>query len=184
MDLISRAKSITLTPVAEWPVIEREPTDTSALFIRYAVPLAAASAVAKFIGLGLIGAMIGYRLGFVTALSSALSGFIFSLIGIFLVGKLAAYLAPQFGGVADETAAMKLVVYSHTPAWLASLFIIIPPLGFLAILGLWGIYVLWMGVGPMLKVPEDKKLIFVLAMAACGIVASIIIGALAALVSL
>ncbi len=184
MDLIPRAKAITLSPVAEWPVIAAEGSDTAALFTKYAVPLAAASAVAKFIGLGLIGAMLGYRLGIVTALSSAISGFIFSLIGIFLVGKLAAFLAPKFGGVADDAAAMKLVIYSHTPAWLASLFFVIPILGFLGILGLWGIYVLWVGVGPLMKVPEDKKIVYVLALAACAIVASIIIGALAAMVSL
>ena len=178
MDLIPRAKAIILSPATEWRVIASEPNDAQALYLRYAVPLAAASALAAFIGLSLIGRFMGYDRSLVSALTSAIVGFIFSMVSLFVVSKLVAFLAPKFGGVADDGAALKLVVYANTPGWVASLFFVIPPLGFLAILGLWGVYVFWLGVGPMLRVPDDKKLVFVLALAATAIVINLIVGAI------
>lgn len=178
MDLIPRAKAIILSPASEWRVIASEPNDAQALYLRYAVPLAAASALAAFIGLSLIGRFMGYERGIISALTSAVVGFIFSMVSLFVVSKLAAFLAPKFGGVADDGAALKLVVYANTPGWVASLFFVIPPLGFLALLGLWGIYVFWLGVGPMMKVPDDKKIVYVLALAATAIVLNLIIAAI------
>ncbi len=178
MNLIPRAKAIILAPTNEWPVIAAEPNDATGLYLGYAVPLAAASALASFIGLSMIGRMLGYAGGFGWALSASVMGFIFSMISIFAISKLAAFLAPKFGGVADDGAALKLVVYANTPGWVASLFFIIPPLGFLAILGLWGVYVFWLGVGPLLRVPEDKKFTYVLALAASAIVLNLIISAI------
>lgn len=176
MELIPRAKAIILSPATEWRAIAAEPNDAQALYLRYAVPLAAASALAAFIGLALIGRIFGYPSAIGSAFFSAIVGFFFSLIGIFIVAKLAAFLAPKFGGVADDGAALKLVVYSNTAGWLASLFLIIPPLGFLVILGLYGVYLFWTGVGPMLRVPNDKKLVFVLALVATAIVLNLLIG--------
>ena len=178
MELIPRAKAIILSPVTEWRVIAAEPNDAQALYLRYAVPLAAASALAAFIGLVLIGSWFRVRAPIGSALFSTIIGFVFSLVSIFIVAKLAAFLAPKFGGVGDDGAALKLVVYSNTAGWLASLFFIIPPLGFLAILGLYGIYLFWTGVGPMLRVPDDQKLVFVLALAAIAIVLNLLIGLL------
>jgi len=176
MELIPRAKAIILTPDTEWRVIAAEPNDAQALYLRYAVPLAAASALAGFIGLAMIGALFGVRAPIGAALTSAIVGFFFSLVSIFIVAKLAAFLAPKFGGVGDDGAALKLVVYANTAGWLASLFLIIPPLGFLALLGLYGLYLFWTGVGPMLRVPDSQKLVFVLALGAAAIVLNLLIG--------
>ena len=176
MELIPRAKAIILSPVTEWRVIASEPDDAQALYLRYAVPLAVASALAAFIGLALVGRFFGFPAAIGSAFFSAIVGLVFSLVSIFIVAKLAAFLAPKFGGVADDGAALKLVVYSNTAGWLASLFFIVPPLGFLALLGLYGIYIFWTGVGPMLRVPDDQKLMFVLALAAIAIVLNLLIG--------
>jgi hypothetical protein len=176
MDLIPRVKSIILSPAAEWPTIAREPNDAMALYLRYIIPLAGAAALASFIGLSMIGRMLGYGGGFFWAFGSSVMGFVFSMISIFVISKLAAFLAPKFGGVADDGAALKLVAYANTPGWVASLFFLIPPLGFLALLGLWGVYVFWLGVGPMLRVPDDKKLVFVLALAGSAILLNMLLG--------
>jgi len=168
MTLIEWAKAIILSPASEWPVIAAEPNDATGLYLRYAAPLAAASALASFTGLG-------WALG---GSVSSVMGFIFSMISLFVIARLAAFLAPKFGGVADEGAALKLVIYANTPGWVASLFFIVPPLGFLALLGLWGIYVFWLGVGPLLHVPPEQKFTYVLALAAAAILLNLIISAL------
>lgn len=170
MQLIPRAQAILTAPATEWRVIAAEPNDAQALYLQYAVPLAAASALGGFLAL-LRFAGIG------AALTSAIVGFLFSLLIIFIVAKLAAFLAPKFGGVGDDGAALKLVVYSNTASWLASIFIFIPFIGpILALFGLYGIYIFWTGVGPMLRVPDDKKLVFVLALAAAAIALNLLIG--------
>lgn len=172
MQLIQRAQAILISPKTEWPIIAAEPNQSQALYLRYALPLAAASALAGFL------ALVGIA-GFGPALTSAFVGLVFSLLSIFLVAKLAAFLAPKFGGVGDDGAALKLVVYSNTAGWVASLFIFIPVLGWLlALFGLYGIYLFWTGVGPMLRVPEDRKLVFVLSLAAIAIILNLLIGAI------
>ena len=142
MQLIPRVQAIITSPNTEWRVIAAEPNDAQALYLQYAVPLAAASALAGFIALLRVAGIGG-------ALTSAIVGFLFSLLSIFIVAKLAAFLAPKFDGVGDEGAALKLVVYSNTAGWLASLLIFIPFIGpVLALFGLYGIYLFWTRGGP------------------------------------
>ena len=55
---------------------------------------------------------------------------------------------------------MKLSAYSFTPTWLAGIFLLMPGLRFLAILGLYAIFLLWRGLGPLMRVPKDKTLLY------------------------
>ena len=60
-------------------------------------------------------------------------------------------LAPTFSGQKNQENAMKLAVYSMTPAWLAGVFALIPGLGFLRLLALlYSVYVFWLGL-PILE---------------------------------
>ena len=45
MNLIERAKSILLQPPTTWATIDAEPTDAATLYTRYAMVLAAATAI-------------------------------------------------------------------------------------------------------------------------------------------
>jgi hypothetical protein len=63
MDIIARAKAITLNPAVTWPVIEAETHDAKSLFVPYMLILAAIPAIASFIGLSLVG-MGGFGFGF------------------------------------------------------------------------------------------------------------------------
>ena len=52
----------------------------------------------------------------------------------------------------------KTAAYAFTPGWLASLFVLIGGLGALLPLlaGLYGIYLLYLGLPTMMKCPQDK----------------------------
>jgi len=66
-------------------------------------------------------------------------------------------LAPTFGASRNPANALKLAVYSHTPCWLAGIFLLSPGLWVLRILGLYGLYLMWLGLPVLMKAPSSEK---------------------------
>lgn len=162
MNLVERAQAIILKPKEEWVKIKGEPTPIAQLFMGYAAILAAIPAIAQFIGYGLIGISVpfvgSYRFGLGTALIRAIVYYVLILASAYVFGMVINALAPSFGSKPSVENAMKLAVYSMTPAWIGGVFYIIPALGILAILAsLYGLYVLYLGfASPMMDTPKDK----------------------------
>jgi len=177
--LVERAKAIILKPKTEWLVIDRETVPSGDIFTRYAVPLAAIGPVATFIGSQVFGYGV-FGSSLMGSLSMAISGFVLSLIGLFIVSFIADKLAPKFGGVASSRNAFKLVAYSMTASWLAGIFNLVPALGFLAILGLYSFYLFYVGAAPLMKVPAEKALTYTIVTVLCVIVIYITIWAITA----
>ena len=161
MTLVDRVKNICLTPATEWGVIAGETTPTGTLISGYVVPLAAIGAVAGFISASLIGSLIFGRAGIGLGLTAAVITFISAIVGVVIVSLIINALAPSFGGEKNSAQAMKVAVYSFTPAWVAAAFRILPILGsLLALLGaLYGLYPPGhLGLPRLMKSPEDKTL--------------------------
>jgi hypothetical protein len=166
MELLDRIKAILLTPRIEWRLIAQEKGEASALFIRYVAILALIPALARFIGTSLIG-------GYAPILSSLLGALVTYLSAFAVVYALALIinaLAPTFGAQKNFAAALKLAVYSLTPAWLAGIFLLVPGLSFLVILGLQGVYLLWVGLPILLQVPAEKTLPYAAVLAGCALI--------------
>lgn len=180
MNLFERVKGILLNPRAEWAIIEREPGDMAYLFMNYVAILAAIPAVCGFIGSSLIGISLPglgtVRVPIVTGLVGAVVGYLLTFAMVYIVALLADLLAPTFQGQKNFENALKLVVYSYTPAWLVGVFLLIPSLGFLTILGLYGLYLLWTGIPPLMKAPQEKSIVYTLAIIVCAIVIGLIVG--------
>jgi hypothetical protein len=75
----------------------------------------------------------------------------------------------QRGGRRDFNNAFKLAVYSFTPVWMAGVFLVLPGLHFLALLGCYGAYLLWLGLPRLTKVPEDQAANFTAVIVACAL---------------
>ncbi len=181
--MIDRVKAVLLKPKETWLVIAAEPATAGDLFRSYAVPLAAIGPVAGFIGgqvfgYGAFG--FSYRPTLIGGLATALVGYVLALVGVFVLAFIANFLAPKFDGVADNTAAMKLVVYSMTASWVAGVFGLIPALGILAIVGLYSFYLYYLGATPVMKVPEAKAGGFTAVTVVCALVIYLVIGAISA----
>ena len=73
--------------------------------------------------------------------------------------------------------ALKVAAYSSTAAWLAGIFILIPALGFLQILGLYSLYLLYLGLPRLMKTPEDKALVYTAIVIVAAFVIFAVIGA-------
>jgi hypothetical protein len=186
MSIVDRVRNICLSPATEWPVIAGEETTTGALLSGYAAPLAAIGAVAGFIGGSVIGRSVPFtgttfRVPFFAGIGMAIFAFVMALVAVFVLSLIIDFLAPTFGGQKSSIQAMKLAVYSYTPAWVAGVLQILPFLGILGLLaGLYGIYLLYLGLPKLMKNPEDKSVGYTAVVMVCAIVLYIVIGSVSA----
>jgi hypothetical protein len=171
MKLVERVKAIMLAPRAEWKAIEQEPSRLSDLFIHYVAILAAIPEVARFVGQSFIG---GYA-PIVPNLVRAVIVYLVTFAMVYIIAGVIDLLARRFGGQKSFPNAVKLSVYSHTPLWLAGIFLLIPGLNFLLILGLYGFYLLWTGLPLLMKVPNDKALPYAVFVTACALIPAIVL---------
>jgi hypothetical protein len=185
MAMIERIKGICFKPKTEWDAIAEEETSSVDLFTGYAVPLAAIPPIAGFIGGSLIGRSMpfvgSYRVPMVSGLVMAVFTFVMALVGVFIVSLIVNALAPSFGAEKNSRQALKIAVYSYTPAWVAGVLQILPMLGLLAVLaGLYGLYLLYLGLPRLMKCPQEKAVGYTAVVVVCAIVLSIIVGAVGA----
>jgi hypothetical protein len=170
MQLVSRATAILATPRTEWPLIAREPAQLS-LLISYVAILAAIPAVAGFIGKSLIG---GYT-PILAGLLSAVIAYVTMFAVIYLIAGLIDLLAPRFGGERNFSNALKLAVYAHTPFWLAGIFLLVPGLHFLLVLGLYGVHLLWTGLPVLMRTPQYRLLPYTMIVAVGALVPAVML---------
>ncbi len=175
MDIVSRVKNIITTPQTEWPVIATEQTDPPTLYTTYIILLAAIPPLATFVSLSLWG-IAGFRpIG--TFFFSAVAQYIFTLIGVAIMGFIFAKLAPSFGGQDDVNQGLKLAAYAATPGWVAAIFILIPAVGWIVALvgAIYGLYVLYLGIPVLMKNPQEKTLVYAVAAIVVAIVISFVL---------
>lgn len=184
-NLIERIKNVLLTPQAEFDRIAAEPADVNKLYIGYALPLAVLAALCGFIGMSIFGIM-GLRVGIVPGLVGAVLQVVMALAGVFVLAFVTNALAPSFGSQQDQGQAHKLAVYASTASFLASVFTIFPPLAMLAIVGLYSLALLFIGLPRLMKTPEDKRIgYFATIIVVCivvGIVMSVVLGSVRAMI--
>jgi hypothetical protein len=181
--LIARVKSILLTPKTEWPVIAGETATAGGLYTGYIMLLAAVPVICSFLKSSLIGYSVPFlgtmHIGMGMALSAAVTGYVLSLVGVYVVALIVNALAPNFGGQKDSVQALKVVTYSYTASWIAGIGMLIPGLGFLVLLaGLgYGIYLLYLGLPVTMKCPPEKATGYTAVTIIAAIVLYIVIGA-------
>jgi hypothetical protein len=181
MTLSERVKQILVSPEAAWPEIRAEPATIESLFRGYVMPLAAIPAVAGFVGGSVLGySMMGmhYRVPFISGLLSAAVSYGLSLAGVYILAMIIDALSATFASRKDSVLAMKLAAYSHTASWVAGVFLAIPGLRFLSLFGLYGFYLFYKGLGPVMGTPDDKRLPYTIAVAVSAILVFVVIGML------
>ena len=184
MDLQTRAVNILTQPQTEWSVIASESTDVATLYRGYIMLLAAIPPVASYIGMTVFGIglplMGRYRVGIVQGFTSAVVQYVLALVGVYVASIVIDKLAPTFQSQSNAIQALKLVAYASTAAWLAGALNVIPALSPLVILGgLYGIYLFYLGVAPLMKTPTDKIIPYMVVSAVVVIVVTFVTGAVA-----
>jgi hypothetical protein len=159
-NIVDHVKGILTQPKLEWPVIDAEPTSIADIYRNYVVILAAIPAICSAIGLFLMGAGL-FRFSTSYIVGQAILSYVLTLVGVYIFALILEALAPSFGGTKDRVKAFKLAAYSWTAAWVAGVVLIIPLLGILVLLAaIYGFYILYLGVPVLMKVPEDKSVVY------------------------
>lgn len=160
MGIMGRIKGLLVSPESEWAVIDAQGPSVFEIYRNYVLPLALIPPVASFLG----GYFFGFgasphevaHLTFSGGLIRAGLQYALSLPLLFVVAFVLSSLAPHFEGESNDARALALTAYSYTPAWLASLFGLVPHLRWLDILGLYGLYIFYHGLPRMLRCPKDN----------------------------
>jgi len=178
--LIERIKAILLRPRGEWPRIAAEPATVPSLYSDYIFYVAAIPAVCTFLGSLIFGYGFGIRTSLFEALWAAALQYGLALGGVYVFAMIIDMLAPRFGGVRDSVGALKLAAYSATASWVAGVFMLVPALSFLTILGLYSLYLLYTGAPVLMRVAQDRAMGFTGAIIAVGVVMGIVVALLLA----
>lgn len=179
--LIERVKKLLLKPKEEWAIIDSEKASISGLFLSYIMILAAIPAILQLIfslifGYSMLG--ITYRPPIGTALGTAISQYLLSLVSVAILALVIDALAPHFSAQKNRIQAFKVAAYAATAAWLASGIAQIPGLGFLAIFGIYSLYLLYLGLPLLMKAPADKAVTYTIVVVLVAAVVAMIAGML------
>lgn len=175
MNLVERAKNIIMTPKTEWHVIEGESPNIGHIMTGYVLPLSLIPAVAKIIGLAFIGGVLSVSY----SIASGVVTFVVAVLSVYLVAYVIDFLAPNFGSQKNLGRAFQLVAYSSTPGWVAGALNVFPFLGWVVMLAsLYGLYLLYLGLPPMMKTPQDKVVIFLIIAIVAVFVVYAVVGAI------
>ena len=186
MDLINRVKQILVSPKTEWQTIDSE-NDTSVIVLtKYVLLLAAIPAVAAFIGYGVIGySVFGFRVASVDwGIRQAIIQYVTMVGGVYLTALVINLLSENFGSKKSFDKAFSLVAYAYTPAFIGGVFNIYYSLSIVASLAsIYSLYLLYVGLTPMMKTPDDKRTSYFVVSLLVMVAASVILGlVLAALI--
>jgi hypothetical protein len=158
--MVERIKRLLMSPAEEWRRIDVEPDTAKGVFMRWAVPLAAIPAICSFIGMQVFGIgafLVHFRPSLIWSLISSGLGYVGALAGVWVLALVIDALAPNFGSAKNQDQAMKVAAYSYTAAWVAGVFSLIPALALIGgLLGLYSLYLLWIGLPILMKTPADK----------------------------
>jgi hypothetical protein len=182
MNLVDRAKNMILTPKTEWFVVDAETPDPPKILTGYIIPLVLLGAAAAFIGYGLIGfSMFGVKIaGINWGIYYAVNQIVMGIASVYITAFVVDALAPSFGSEKNFGKSFQLVAYGATPSLLAGIFAILPMLATIAGLAaiIYTVYIWYLGIGPLKRTPEDKRVVYLVIIFIVLIVVYAIIGAI------
>jgi len=175
--MAARIGGLFADPRSEWARIGADRESAQDVIRTLVLPLAAIGPVARAIGSLVFGwgaFGITQTPTVIAALTTALAGYVLSVLGTLFVAFALTGTAPSFGGIKDGRQATKLAAYSASALYLSGAFQLVPGLAFLSVLGGYSFYLLYVGAPQMLRVPADRAQPFALAMVAAAIVTYVV----------
>lgn len=161
MNLVERAKNMIVTPKTEWNAVAAEEPNIQQILMGYVLPLALIPTLATIIGWGAIG-ILGFT-SFTYGIAMGLVQLINAFLSVLIAGFVIDALAGSFGSTKNMGRAIQLVAYSMTPIWVFGVLNIIPAIGWLSfLLGLYSLFLIYLGLTPLMKTPEDKKAVYLI----------------------
>jgi Yip1 domain len=179
-NIVARVIGILLTPTTEWKIIAEERDDLSYRLNIYIAILAAIPAVAGFIGFSAVGVVIPsgatVRVPVLSGLLGAVFGYVMAFVAVYALAVITNLIARRFAAQKDFSAALRLIVYAYTPVWVTGVFLLVPGLWFLAVLGIYGFYPLRQGLPILMKAPEEQSQLYAATILSCALALRLLVG--------
>ena len=183
MGTINSAMALVRNPVSYITANKDSPSTVMGIMVNYVAVLAAIPFIATLIGdlwyysffipFGFVGSYVAF------AFTSAVLTYILDIVAVYIVAMVIGMLAPTFNSTTDQIKNLKLAAFIFTPGFLIGILDIIPPLGFVTILGvLYGLYILYLGLPIMMATPKEKVMTYVVAVVIATFVIYLVIGAI------
>jgi hypothetical protein len=177
--IVDRAKNVVMNPQETLEAAKDEQPSMQDLIIYVAI-VAVPTLIGIMIGYGAVGVSafwVPFRVPMHWAVLWGILQYAFSIIGVIVFGYVVNMLAPNFSSRQDQIQATKLVAYAATPGLLAGILYIIPSISILVFLaGLYGLYILYLGIPVFMETPEDKRLIYLIVSIVVYIVIMAVVG--------
>ena len=166
--LLNRVKGIILEPAATWQEVKGENHSVKDLYVKWIFIMAAIQPLCMMVATSFRSPIL------------FIAQYVLQLAFLYVMAFVLNQIASKFEGKGALVDSLKLMVYSSTPAYVLG-FLTLIPMGVVAILNLlslYGIYLFYTGVTPVLGVPENKRLVFVIVSAVIFFIISMIMGAI------
>ena len=180
MRFLTRCRKILFSPVAEWGRIGQESVTARSLLTGFVIPMSLVPAVASYIGYGFVGVSgLRFRVrGLYWGSAMAIDSFVTSLAVYWLGTYIVDGVGIGLGSKRNVGRSAQLVAYSYTPAWIAGIFYLWPSLHRLIALGLYGIYLFYVGIPVLKPGPGEHRVTYTFISAILIIVIRFMIGLL------
>lgn len=156
--MVEKIRAILTRPREAWSAIAAEDSTPLDLIRGWVLPLALVAPIAMIAGREIFD-VNGFRPAQSYILGTAVAQLVNAVVCVIVLSLVADLLAPRFGGHADRKAAFKLVCYSATAWLLAGVVMLVPALSMLAFVGLYALYLFYLGAPELLGIPDDEQAI-------------------------
>ncbi|PKP21603.1 MAG: hypothetical protein CVU05_06405 [Bacteroidetes bacterium HGW-Bacteroidetes-21] len=192
-NMFARITGIITKPAEEWLKIKAEQADAKKIILTYVLPLTLIAGLCTILGYGLIGKSVSIPfLGSITqkgwglGLNYGLISIISSVIAVFVSALVIDLLAPSFKSEKNFGRSTQLVAYAMTPMWIGGILSIIPSVAWVgSLVGLYGIYLMYLGLEPIKSTPKEQTIAYfivsILVIVVSYFILSLIIGAILAI---
>ena len=161
-NLYQRTSNILLNPFETWKEIKTERKSKNELVSQFLLPISITVGICSLFGT-LFFSKIGdsFSIGYV--IFNGIISFLVLFLEVYFSALLISEIATSFSPETDSDSAFSLVIYAQTPLYVSLAVVkLFPQLLFLIVLSIYTIYLFWIGSLKLLKVPEDKRIIFLM----------------------
>ncbi len=162
---LKRIVRIIIVPLKEWQGIAVESEPLGVIIKYYAWPLIVLSAVAKAVSIYLNftdnADLAQFKIPFVFTmlLFDMLGPISVLLLGGLMIGKI----GRSMGATSHQQLSYSLLIYSYTPLFFSTILINTGlNLQYLGLISIYSIVLFWLGIEPMLHLPSERKLGFLI----------------------
>jgi len=157
MKVVNQVKNLLINPKGTMLKLRDEQVTMMDIII-YLAMIAVPTFLGILLGYGLFwGRGYGNLLGY--AFAMAIITYILTIAGVIVFGFILNALARNFRSKQNKMQALKLVSYAATPWLFLGILNIYPPAGLIALLGgIYGLYILYVGVSIFMGTPKDQEI--------------------------